>query len=76
MTWEIFLGIAALVSFVIAIGKIVANNTKAMTEIKDSLDELKEALGEQKVEVKDIKNDVINHETRITILEKRNKGDR
>ena len=71
MTWEIFLGIAALVSFVIAIGKIVSNNTRAMTEIKDSLDELKEALGEQKEEVKDIKNEVISHETRITILEKK-----
>ena len=76
MTWEIFLGIAALVSFVIAIGKIVSNNTRAMTEMKVSIDELKESLSQEKEEVKDIKNDVISRETRITILEKRNKGDR
>lgn len=71
MTWEIFLGIVALFSFVCAIGKIVANNTKAMTEIKVSLDELKESLSQEKEEVKGIKNEVISHETRITILEKK-----
>lgn len=69
MTWEITVGIFALITFVISIGKIVANNTQAMTEVKVSLDDLKEALTENKLDVKQLRDDVNEHETRITILE-------
>ena len=70
MTWEIFVGITVLVAFVISIGKIVANNTRAMAEMKTSLDELKESLREQKQDINTVKASVQNHETRITVLEK------
>ena len=69
MTWEIFLGISALVGFLISIGKIISNNTKAMTEIKMSLDELNSAFGEQKNNIKNLESDISNHEHRLTVLE-------
>ncbi len=40
-----------------------------MTEVKVSLDDLKEALTENKLDVKQLRDDVNEHETRITILE-------
>ena len=69
MTWEIFLGISALVGFLISIGKIISNNTRAMTEIKMSLDELSCAFGEQKNNIKHLESDISNHEHRLTVLE-------
>lgn len=71
MTWEIVTGLIALCGFLISIGKIVANNTKAMTEVKISIDELKLALKENKDNVKELQEDVAKHETRITILERK-----
>ena len=69
MTWEIFLGISALVGFLISIGKIISNNTKAMTEIKMSLDELNSAFGEQKNNIEHLESNISNHEHRLTVLE-------
>lgn len=44
MTWEIFLGIAALLSFIIAItGPMLKLNT-SITKLNDSVDVLKEAI--------------------------------
>lgn len=44
MTWEIFLGIGALISFIIAVtGPILKLNT-SITKLNDSVDVLKEAL--------------------------------
>ena len=40
MTWEIFVGITVLFAFVISVGKIIANNTQSMTEMKCSIDQL------------------------------------
>ena len=71
MTWEIVTGLIALCGFLISIGKIVANNTKAMTEVKISIDELKLALKENKDNVKELQEDVAKHETRITIKERK-----
>jgi hypothetical protein len=39
MTWEIVVGLITLVSAIISICKIVANNTKALTEVSVSLKE-------------------------------------
>ena len=39
MTWEIIAAIIALAGFIISIGKIVSNNTKALTEVKCSIDD-------------------------------------
>ena len=69
MTWEIIAAIIALAGFIISIGKIVSNNTKALTEVKCSIDDLKETLSEQKRNVTEISDEVNDHETRITILE-------
>lgn len=69
MTWEIVVGLIALVGFVVSIGKIVSNNTKALTEVKCSIDSLKEAFSEQKAKVDVIGDEVNDHELRITILE-------
>ncbi len=40
-----------------------------MTEIKMSLDELNNAFGEQKNNIKHLESDISNHEHRLTILE-------
>lgn len=69
MTWEIVVGLIALVGFIISIGKIVSNNTEALTEVKCSIDNLRDAFSEEKEKVEHIKDEVSNHETRISVLE-------
>ena len=69
MTWEIIAVLIAFVGFIISIGKIVSNNTQALTEVKCSIDDLKETLSEQKRNVKEIADEVNDHETRIKIIE-------
>lgn len=69
MTWEIVVGLIALVGFIISIGKIVSNNTEALTEVKCSIDNLRDAFSEEKEKVEHIKDEVNNHETRISVLE-------
>ena len=71
MTWEIFLGIVALTGFVITIGRIVSSSTKAMQRLEDSILELNKTLTEEKRNVKDLDETVQNHETRITLLERK-----
>lgn len=65
MTWEIFLGIVALIGFVVTIGRIISANTKALTKLEDSIMELNRTLIEEKKKVKDLDETVQNHETRI-----------
>ena len=69
MTWDIFLGIVAIVGFICTIGKVIANNTKVMTEVKCSIDDLKEAFNQQKNDYSKLEDKVTNHEIRITKLE-------
>lgn len=69
MSWEIIAGFIALVGFIISIGKIVSNNTEALTEVKCSIDSLRESFNEEKHNVEHMKNEVNDHETRISILE-------
>jgi cell division protein FtsL len=69
MTWEIFLGIVALTGFVITIGKIVSANTKALTQLEDSILELNRTITEEKKDISDLDETVQNHETRIQLLE-------
>lgn len=70
MTWAIVTGIITLMGACISICKIVANNTKAMTEIKCSFEELNRSLTAEKETVNDIQKAVNNHEIRIVKLEK------
>ena len=69
MTWEIFLGIVALTGFVISIGKIVSANTKALTQLQDSINRLDKTLDKQGANIDSLESEVNEHETRITVLE-------
>lgn len=71
MTWEIFLGIIALTGFVISIGRIVSMNTKAMQKLEDSIVRLDETIREEKKDINNLDDVVQNHETRITLLERK-----
>lgn len=70
MTWEIVAGIIALVGFIISIGKIVANNTKALTKLECSLEAINEKIGRDEEDIDDLEKVAQNHEARITQLEK------
>ena len=69
MTWEILVGSGTLVPACIAICTVVSNNTKAMTEVKCGLVELKSTLRDQKKELRSIEETVADLEVRITRLE-------
>lgn len=71
MTWEIFLGIVALTGFVISIGRIVSTSTKAMQRLEDSILELNKTIAEEKKDLNELDDVVQNHETRITLLERK-----
>ena len=71
MTWEIFLGIVALTGFVITIGRIVSSSTKAMQRLEDSILELNKTIAEEKKDLNELDDVVQNHETRITLLERK-----
>lgn len=70
MTWELLAELITLVTFGIAICKIVANNTKVITELRSSVDTLSSMLSDQKSEQSCVRDKVNDHETRITVLEK------
>ena len=69
MTWEIFLGIVALTGFVVTIGRIVSQNTRAMQKLEDSIVRLDTTLNKQDKDIHDLDDTVQNHETRIQLLE-------
>ncbi len=69
MTWEILAGLVALMPACIAVCTVVSNNTKAMTEVKCGLDELKSTLREQKKELRAVEETLSDHEVRISRLE-------
>lgn len=69
MTWDIVVGIIALVSAVIAVGKIISNNTRTMTELKCSIDSLSQSFGTQRADLKDAQATLADHEARLIRLE-------
>ena len=69
MPWEYIAALITLTTFIGAIGKIIANNSKAMTQLKDSLSNLNETLSNLRKEVEENKADIKDHEHRITVLE-------
>lgn len=73
MTWEIFLGISALVAFVIAIGTIIAKASQMFATLNAAINMLTETLKEfkkdSKSDRKELHDKVDDHETRIGILE-------
>ena len=69
MSWEIVVGIITFFGFVISIGKLISNNTKALTELQCSIDSLKKSLKRDENNLKVVEEKVDNHEIRITKLE-------
>lgn len=73
MTWEIFLGISALVSFLIGIGAIVFKASKVLTSldvtVKGLSDALKDFKKDSKADRKEIHDKIDDHEIRIGKLE-------
>ena len=69
MTWAIFLGIVELVTFLIAIGVIIAKASQTMASLKAAVDMLIEQLKDSKSDRKELHSKVDDHETRIGILE-------
>ena len=70
MTWEIVAGIITLATACIAFGKVIANNTKAMTEIRCGLDELSRSMTRQRETIHELEHTAQDHESRISKLEK------
>lgn len=73
MDWQNISALIVLVGFIITIGKIIAANTKALTQLQDSINRLDKTLDKQGANIDSLESEVNEHETRITILE--NKGD-
>lgn len=73
MDWQNLSALIVLVGFIITIGKIIAANTKALTQLQDSINRLDKTLDKQGANIERVESEVNEHETRITILE--NKGD-
>ena len=69
MPWEYIAALITLATFIGAIGKTIANNSKAMTQLRDSLSNLNEILSNLRKEVETNKADIKDHEHRITVLE-------
>lgn len=73
MTWEIFLGISALVAFVIAVGTIISKASHMFATLNTTINMLSETLKDfkkdSKTDRKELHDRVDDHETRINILE-------
>ena len=73
MTWEIFLGIVALVGFIGTIGLWISKLSKILAVLETTVASLGEAIKEfkanSKVEHKEFHDKIDDHEKRISILE-------
>ena len=69
MTWEIFVGITVLFAFVVSVGKIIANNTQSMTEMKCSIDQLNKLLENYHDDVEKLAEKIGTIEERIRKIE-------
>ena len=73
MTWEIFLGISALVAFIIAVGTIISKASNMFATLNTTInalsDTLKEFKKDSKTDRKELHDKIEDHETRIGILE-------
>ena len=69
MDWQTLSALIVLVGFIITIGKIVSANTKALTQLQDSINRLDKTLDKQGKNIDSLESEVNEHETRITVLE-------
>lgn len=71
MTWEIFLGIAALASFVLLLITPISKLTKAVTELSCEIKALNQNQSDTKTRVDAHGKQIDDHETRIVKCEER-----
>lgn len=76
MTWEIFVGITVLFAFVVSVGKIIANNTQSMTEMKCSIDQLNKLLENYHDDVEKLAEKIGTIEQRVSKIEKEQSSDK
>lgn len=76
MTWEIFVGISVLFAFVVSVGKIIANNTQSMTEMKCSIDQLNKLLENYHDDVEKLAEKIGTIEQRVSKIEKEQSSDK
>lgn len=69
MDWQTLSSLIVLVGFIITVGKIVSANTKALTQLQDSINRLDKTLDKQGANIDSLESEVNEHETRITVLE-------
>ncbi len=69
MTWEIALGLFALVAFVISIGAIVAKASQVIAELKAAVVMLIEQLKDSKADREKLHDKLEDHEKRINTIE-------
>lgn len=63
MTWEIFMGIVALVGFLVTIANLVARLVKAMTELTMTVNELSSKFGEAEEQKRESHKRIWTHES-------------
>ena len=71
MSWEIFVGITILFAFVVSVGKIIANNTQSMTEMKCSIDQLNKLLENYHDDVEELNKEVKTMGDEVKAIESR-----
>ena len=69
MTWEIVAGIITLGGALMGIAKIISNNTKAMTEIRCSVETLNTSFSEQREDLRTMHQDLLNLKDKVKELE-------
>lgn len=72
MTWEIFLGITAIVSFVLSMVTVGSKLTSAITKLESSVINLEKSIARLDKTSDALEGKVENHEIRITRLEDHN----
>lgn len=65
MTWEIISALIVILGAIISIGKIIANNTAAMTQVRCAIDSLTDTVKEQKHDISELRKDVDNIKLKI-----------
>ncbi len=69
MTWEIVMGLITLGSALLGVAKLISNNTRAMTEIRCSVEALNDSLKAQRKEVAGLHQTVDELSERLLTLE-------
>lgn len=79
MTYELLVGLLALIAALIVVIKPIMNLNTSITELTLSVNQLKDLLDKLDIrvskhgdEIDDLQKNVANHETRIAYLEKEN----